>query len=186
MDASPQVGIAGPKIVLPDGILDKACKRGFPTPLVSLYHFAGLGKLFPHSRRFGRYNMTFVGPDEEAEVDSVVGAYMQLRREAIAQVGLLDERFFMYAEDIDWAFRIKAQGWKVMYHPQVQILHVKRAASRQSRRAQFEFTRAMLLFYRKHYEAQTPRWLHSLIMIGLLAKGGKPLLPEIRQSTTPR
>ncbi|MBW4436598.1 MAG: glycosyltransferase [Pleurocapsa minor GSE-CHR-MK-17-07R] len=182
MDAHPRVGVAGPKILLPDGTLDKACKRGFPTPTVSLYHFMGLGKLFPYSKRFGRYNMTFIGPDQEAEVDSVVGAYMQLRREAIVQVGLLDERFFMYAEDIDWAFRIKAQGWQVMYHPQVQILHVKRAASRQSKRAQFEFTRAMLLFYRKHYEAQTPRWLHSLIMMGLLAKGGKPLWPEIRQA----
>ena len=183
MDSRPDAGAAGPKVVLPDGTLDKACKRGFPTPMVSLYHFSGLSRLFPHSPRFARYNMSFIGPDEEAEVDSVVGAYMQVRREALAQVGLLDERFFMYAEDIDWAFRIRQAGWQVLYHPQVQVLHVKRAASRQSERAQFEFWRAMLLFYRKHYESTTARWLHSLILMGLLMKGGRRLWPEIQRQT---
>jgi hypothetical protein len=184
MDANPQVGAAGPKLLLPDGTLDKACRRGFPTPLVSLYHFAGLAKLFPDSPRFARYNMSYLDPDQEAEVDSVVGAYMQVRREAIAAVGLLDEAYFMYAEDIDWAYRIKSGGWTVMYHPQVTVYHVKRAASRQSQRAQFEFWRAMLIFYRKHYRATTPLWLHSLIMTGLLIKGGRGLWGEIRQPAT--
>lgn len=181
MDGRPEVGVAGPKLVLLDGSLDKACRRGFPTPMVSLYHFIGLGKLFPKSPRFARYNMTYLDPDQEAEVDSVVGAYMQVRREAIAQVGLLDEAFFMYGEDLDWAFRIQSAGWKIIYHPQVVVTHVKRAASRQSQRAQFEFWRAMLIFYRKHYRATTPLWLHSLIMMGLLMKGGRNLLPEIRR-----
>ncbi len=185
MDAHPEVGIAGPKIVLPDGSLDKACKRGFPTPAVSIYHFLGLSKLFPNNPKFGRYNMTFIDPDQEAEVDSVVGAYMQIRREAIADTGLLDEAFFMYAEDLDWAYRIKNAGWKVMYHPKVQITHVKRAASRQSKKAQFEFWRAMLIFYRKHYEATTPVWLHSLIMTALLIKGGRNMWTEIRSPAAP-
>lgn len=184
MDGRPDVGVAGPKLVLADGTLDKACKRGFPTPLVSFYHFAGLSRLFPNSPRFARYNMTFVHPDQEAEVDSVVGAYMQVHREAIAAVGLLDEAFFMYAEDIDWAYRIKQAGWKIVYHPQVVVKHVKRAASRQSKRAQFEFWRAMLIFYRKHYRATTPLWLHGLIMAALLLKGGRPLWAEIRRPTT--
>jgi GT2 family glycosyltransferase len=83
MDARPDVGVAGPKLVLPDGTLDKACRRGFPTPMVSLYHYSGLAKLFPKSERFGRYNMTFADVDDELEVDSVVGAYMQIRKEAI-------------------------------------------------------------------------------------------------------
>jgi GT2 family glycosyltransferase len=182
MDAHPAVGVAGPKLVLPDGQLDKACKRGFPTPWVSLYHFAGLGRLFPHSPRFARYNMSFIGPDEEADVDSVVGAYMQVRAEAIAAVGLLDERFFMYAEDIDWACRTAAAGWKTRYVPRVVVRHVKRAASRQSQRAQFEFWRAMLLFYRKHYQRATPLPLHALIMAALAVKGGRALWPEIRQA----
>jgi len=185
MDEHPEVGVAGPKLVLPDGSLDKACRRGFPTPAVSIYHFSGLARLFPRSERFGRYNMTFADPDEELEVDSVVGAYMQVRREAIAQVGLLDEVFFMYAEDIDWCYRIKQAGWRVWYVPSVTVLHVKRAASRKSRKAQFEFWRAMLIFYRKHYRQQTPLWLHSLILMGLLVKGGSGLWREIRQPSAP-
>jgi hypothetical protein len=181
MDEQIDIGAAGPRLVLPDGRLDKACKRGFPTPQVSLYHFSGLARLFPNSPRFGRYNMTYIPEDREADVDSVVGAYMQVRREAIAQAGLLDETFFMYGEDLDWAFRIKQAGWRIVYHPHVRVRHVKRAASRKSQRAQFEFWRAMLLFYRKHYRATTPLWLHALIIAGLLIKGGRPIWDELRQ-----
>ncbi|MEZ4670473.1 MAG: glycosyltransferase family 2 protein [Anaerolineae bacterium] len=183
MDAHPAIGVAGPKLVLEDGNLDLACRRSFPTPMVSFYRFSGLSKLFPHNPRFGRYNMTFVDPDQEIEVDSVVGAYMQVRREAIHQAGLLDETFFMYGEDLDWAFRIKEAGWKVFYHPQVTVKHIKRASSRRSQKAQFEFQRAMLIFYRKHYRRTTPLWLHLLVMMGLLVKGGPQLLTEIRQTS---
>ncbi|MFN8448640.1 MAG: glycosyltransferase family 2 protein [Anaerolineae bacterium] len=183
MDTRPEIGVAGPKLVLADGTLDKACRRGFPSPLVSLYHFSGLARLFPSSPRFARYNMTYLPIDQEAEVDSVVGAYMQVRREAVETVGLLDEIFFMYGEDLDWAYRIKSAGWSVVYHPQVVVKHVKRAASRQSQRAQMEFWRAMLIFYRKHYRKTTPLWLHSLIMMGLLIKGGRTTRTEIRQPT---
>lgn len=185
MNAHPDIGVAGPKLVLPDGSLDKACRRGFPTPAVALYHFVGLSKRFPNSPRFARYNMTYLDPDQEAEVDSVVGAYMQIRREAVAVTGLLDERFFMYGEDLDWALRIQQAGWKNVYHPQVVVKHVKRAASRQSPRAQFEFYRAMLLFYRKHYRVKTPLVLHCLILGGLLLKAGPRLWPEIRQPSAP-
>lgn len=181
MDRRPEIGVAGPKLVLVDGSLDLACRRSFPTPLVSFYRFSGLSKLFPTHPRFGRYNMTFADPDQELEVDSVVGAYMQVRREAIEAAGLLDETFFMYGEDLDWAYRIKTAGWKVFYYPSVIVKHVKRAASRKSRRAQFEFNRAMLIFYRKHYRTTTPLWVHSLVLMGLLLKGGPSLLPEIRK-----
>ena len=164
MDARPDAGVAGPRLVLPDGSLDLACRRSFPTPAVSFYRMVGLSRLFPRSRRFGRYNLTYLDPLQEAEVDSVVGAFMMVRAEAITQVGLMDEQFFMYGEDLDWAYRIKQAGWKVYYNPAVQVLHVKRAASRHSSRAQIEFYRAMDIFYRKHYAAQTPRWLHVLIV----------------------
>jgi len=183
MDARPEIGIAGPRLMLPDGSLDLACRRSFPSPQVSLYRFTGLARLFPRHRQFGRYNMTFADPGQELEVDAVVGACMIVRREAIAQAGLLDEDFFMYGEDLDWAWRIKAAGWKVYYQPQVVVQHVKRAASRQSRRAGHEFQRAMLIFYRKHYRRSTPLWLHSLVMTGLLLKGGRAMLAEIRQPT---
>lgn len=180
MDADPRVGVAGPKLVLPDGSLDLACRRSFPTPEISFYRMIGLSKLFPRSRRFGRYNLTYLDPDVETEVDSVVGAFMMVRREAIQRVGLFDETFFMYGEDLDWAYRIKQAGWTVKYNPRVTVTHVKRAASRQSRRAQQEFYRAMLIFYRKHYRPTTPWWLHSLILMGLALKGGRPLWRELR------
>ena len=145
---------------------------------------AAHSELLRHMAQHARVGLLFrqgVAADQEIEVDSVVGAYMQVRREAIEAVGLLDESFFMYGEDLDWAYRIKKAGWKVFYHPQVTVKHIKRAASRQSQKAQFEFQRAMLIFYRKHYQASTPWWLHSLVMAGLLLKGGRGLLPELRQ-----
>jgi GT2 family glycosyltransferase len=179
MDNNPDVGVVGPKLVLTDGSLDLACRRSFPTPAVSAYRFTGLSRLFPTSRRFGRYNMTYLNENEEAEVDSVVGAFMMVRGKAVEQVGLLDERFFMYGEDLDWAKRIKEAGWKVVYYPAVTVMHVKRASSRQSRRAQVEFYRAMLIFYYKHYYPETPRVLHWLIVLGLALKGGRSLLPDI-------
>jgi len=160
----PDAGIAGPKLVLPDGSLDLACRRSFPTPQVSLYRLAGLSRLFPRSRRFGRYNMTYLGPDQVTEVDSVMGAFMLVRAEAIAQAGLMDDQFFLYGEDLDWAYRIKAAGWRAYYNPAVTVLHVKRASTRQNPRAQVEFYRAMDIFYRKHYAAETSWWLHALIV----------------------
>jgi len=170
MAEHPDAGAAGPKLVLPDGSLDLACRRSFPTPEVSFYRLTGLSRLFPRSRRFGRYNLTCLDPNLISEVDSVVGAFMLVRAEAIAQAGLMDSQFFMYGEDLDWAYRIKAAGWKVYYNPGVKVLHVKRAASRHSPRAQIEFYRAMNIFYRKHYAAQTPRWLHVLIVTAILLR----------------
>ncbi len=183
MDGRPDVGVAGPKLVLRDGSLDRACRRGFPTPIVSFYHYSGLARLFPKNPRFGRYNMTYVDENQAIEVDSVVGAFMQVRKSAIERVGLLDEAFFMYGEDLDWAFRVKQAGFKVWYHPAVSVRHVKRAASRKSPKAQFEFWRAMLIFYRKHYQRGTILPLHVMVMAALLFKGGPGLWQEIRNPT---
>ena len=171
MDGRAQCGVAGCKLVRPDGSLDLACRRAFPSPEVSAYRLLGLSKLFPKSPRFGRYNMTFLDPDQVTEVDSVVGAFMMVRGKAIHDAGLLDEAFFMYGEDLDWAFRIKRQGWQVWYNPAVTVLHVKEAASKTSLKARQEFYRAMEIFYFKHYEATTPRWLHWLILGGIRGRG---------------
>jgi GT2 family glycosyltransferase len=191
MDDHPGVGAVGPRLVLPDGRLDLACRRSFPTPEVSLWRMVGLSKLLPRSRRFGRYNLTYLDPDQLAEVDSVVGAFMMVRRETIDEVGLMDERFWMYGEDLDWAKRMKDAGWQVVYNPAVTVVHVKRASSRQNGRAQTEFYRAMLIFYYKHYYLDTPRFLHWLVILGIAALGGRPVLgavaagPAILQGPTP-
>lgn len=170
MEEHREAGVAGPKLVRPDGTLDLACRRSFPTPEISFYRMVGLSRLFPGSRRFGQYNLTYLDPDQLAEVDSVVGAFMLLRAEAIQDVGLMDETFFMYGEDLDWAYRIKDAGWKIYYNPAVTVLHVKKASTRQNPRAQVEFYRAMDIFYRKHFAEQTPWWLHSLIVNAVSAR----------------
>jgi len=171
MNTHPDAGAVGPRLVLQDGSLDLACRRSFPSPKVSLYRLSGLSKLFPKSPRFGQYNLTYLDPDVTTEVDSVVGAFMMVRSDSIQQVGLLDEGFFMYGEDLDWAYRIKQAGWKVYYNADVTVLHYKRAASKHSLKAQAEFYRAMHLFFRKHYAVDTPFWLSALIVAGIYGSG---------------
>ena len=156
----------------PDGSLDRACRRGFPTPQVSFYRMVGLSRIFPRSRRFNAYNLEYLPEDAVHQVDSVVGAYMQVRGAAIAQAGLLDESFFMYGEDLDWAKRIKDAGWEVWYNGQVAILHVKEAASSQSAKSRVDFYEAMWLFYRKHYRGETNWLLDKAILLGIVGKGG--------------
>jgi GT2 family glycosyltransferase len=172
MDGRPKIGVAGPRLRRLDGTLDRACRRSFPTPQVSFYRMMGLSKLFPNSRRFNAYNMAFYAEDAVHAVDSVVGAFMLLRREAIVQAGLLDEAFFMYGEDLDWAKRIKDAGWEVWYNGQVEITHVKEAASRQSSKSRIDFYEAMWIFYDKHYRQETNWWLDKIIVLGIVGKGG--------------
>jgi GT2 family glycosyltransferase len=171
LEAQPAAGACGPKLLLADGSLDLACRRAFPTPEVAFYRMTGLSRLFPRSPRFGRYNMTFLDPDVETEVDAVVGACMLVRGPVVREVGLLDETFFMYGEDLDWAYRIKQYGWKVMYVPGVTVHHYKRAASRQRPfRSIRAFYDAMRVFHRKHYAATTPAALNLLIEAGIALK----------------
>ena len=171
MAAHPAVGACGPKLLLGDGSLDLACRRSFPTPEIAFYRMTGLARLFPRSPRFGRYNMSHLDPDLQTEVDSVVGACMLVRGTVVREVGLLDEAYFMYGEDLDWAYCIKQYGWKIMYVPSVTVHHYKRASSRQrpfgSIRA---FYAAMRVFHRKHYAVTTPAPLNALIELGITLK----------------
>lgn len=161
------VGASGCKIVLPDGSLDKACKRGFPTPSASFYYAFGFSKLFPKVPRFNQYQLGYLDPDQEYPIDCLVGAFMLVRRKAIDQVGMLDEEFFMYGEDIDWCYRIKQAGWGIYYYPRTSIVHYKGASSRKKPyKIIYEFHRAMLLFHRKHY-----RHKHTMIVNGLVYAG---------------
>jgi N-acetylglucosaminyl-diphospho-decaprenol L-rhamnosyltransferase len=171
MEAHPEAGIVGPRLVRQDGSLDRACRRSFPTPEVAFYRLSGLSRLFPRSRRFGRYNVTFLPPDVTTEVDAVVGAFMLIRSEVLAQVGLLDEQYFMYAEDLDLCYRAKQQGWQVWYNADVTVLHYKGQSSRQrSSFANLQFYQTMRLFHDKHFKDQTFFLVNWLIYaaIGLL------------------
>src|SRR5439155_13960824 len=177
LEAHPDAAVVGPKMVKPDGSLDLACRRSFPTPLSSLFKLTGMSRLFPRSRLVARYNLTYLNDDQTAEVDSVMGAYMLVRAEALRQAGLFDERFFMYGEDLDLAFRIKARGWRVYYYPAVEVLHHKGASSRkQSERSIREFYRAMQVFYRKHYSRRYNGLVNAMITFGIAARGGLALL----------
>ncbi len=171
LDNHHDVGVVGPKVLLPDGSLDLACRRSFPTPEVAFYRMLGLTRLFPRSPRFGRYNLTYLDTDVETDVDSVVGACMFLRSSVVKEVGLLDEQFFMYGEDLDWAYRIKQYGWRIVYYPAVHILHYKRAAStRRAIPSIRAFYEAMRIFHRKHYAEITPAPLNALIEFGITVK----------------
>jgi N-acetylglucosaminyl-diphospho-decaprenol L-rhamnosyltransferase len=152
LTARPQAGIIGPKLLKPNGAMHLACRRSFPTPAVAFYRLSGLSRLFPRSPIFGRYNLTYIGADQPVEVDSVCGACLLIRRSVIERIGLLDERFFMYGEDVDWCLRARQDGWTVRYEPAIVVQHQHGAASRQrALRTTFHFFRAMDLFYRKHY-----------------------------------
>lgn len=177
LEEHPRAGVVGPRLMRPNGRLDLACRRSFPTPEVSMYRMLGLSKLFPKRRRFARYNLTYLDPSEVAEVDSVVGAFMLIRSEALQQAGVFDESFFMYGEDLDLAFRIKRCGWSVLYNGQVEVLHHKGESSRQAKtKAVTEFYRAMLLFYRKHYASSTRFPLSWLVVGGIYLRGGLALV----------
>jgi GT2 family glycosyltransferase len=163
--------------------MDLACRRSFPSPEVAFYRMVGLSRMFPRSRRFGRYNLTYLDPDEEAEVDALAGACMLIRRAAIEQAGLLDERFFMYGEDVDWAFRMKELGWRIRYNPRVTILHRKGESSRRnSRRATIAFYKAMHLFYAKHYRSRTFFVVDWIIFAAIYTRLGWALVRDALQT----
>ncbi|MBU3143459.1 glycosyltransferase family 2 protein [Clostridium sp. CF012] len=152
MDSNIKVGALGCKLLLANGKLDHACKRGFPTPEASLYYILNLHKLFPTSKKFGEYTLNYLPIDEINEVDALTGAFMMVRKEVINKVGLLDETFFMYGEDLDWCFRIKEAGYKVIYYPEAVTIHYKGGSSKRKRyKTIYEFHRAMFIFYNKHY-----------------------------------
>ncbi|MGQ9680936.1 MAG: glycosyltransferase family 2 protein [Anaerolineae bacterium] len=177
LEEHPEAGAVGPRLVRQDGTLDRACRRSFPSPEVALYRLSGLSRLFPRSRRFGRYNLEYLDPNETTEVDSLVGAFMLIRGPVLDAVGLLDERFFMYGEDIDLCYRIKEQGWRIYYYPAVTVLHYKGASSSQrSRESIVHFYQAMRLFHDKHYRARTFFLLNWAIHAGIAVLGAWAVL----------
>lgn len=178
MDSQPDIGIVGARVRLPDGKLDTPCRRSFKTPGIYLYKYTGLSRLFPRSRRFGRYYLSYLDETETTEVDAVIGAFMMVRREVIDRIGLMDERFFMYCEDEDWCFRAKADGWRVVYYPPVVVWHRKGSSTRQRAASMtVQWHRSVFLFHRKNLAKSYHPIVNGLLYFGmglsLLASLGK-------------
>jgi GT2 family glycosyltransferase len=173
-DAHPAIGICGPKVLNRDGTLQKQCRRSFATPWDLFCYFSGLATLFPKSRLFARYLVTYEGEDQTHAVDAVSGSCMLIRRAGLDQIGWLDERFFAYQEDADYCFRAKKAGWQVYYYPAAHIIHY--ASHDGSRinpyRSIFEWHRSYFIYYRKNLASNyffLFNWFYYGVMVGKLA-----------------
>lgn len=161
-------GMVGCKILNPDGSLQLACRRSFPTPWVAFTRLTGLSYLFPKSRWFGRYNLSYLPEDEVAAVEAISGSFMLMRREAFEQVGLLDEDFFLYGEDLDWCYRTIEAGWRIYYVPTTKIIHFKGESSRRSRMDNLlVFYRSMALFAEKHFRKKSYSITYFLLLVAI-------------------
>jgi GT2 family glycosyltransferase len=172
LSSEPQVGMIGVKLVLESGELDHACKRSFPTPLSALAHFTGIGRSGEAAGALSQYRATHLGDDEAGAVDAVNGAFMLCRAEAVREVGLLDEGYWLYMEDLDWCHRFWDGGWKVFYEPAGVALHVKGASSGGRRRPKQEiaFHRGMARFYRRFDAPRHNPLLNLAVYAGVYAK----------------
>ena len=151
---SPQAGIAGCKVLNPDGTLQLACRRSFPGPWVSFTKVTGLSKLFAKSRIFARYNLTYLNENETYDVDAVSGAFLMLRKDVYEKVGGFDEQFFMYGEDLDLCYRVQKSNFKVFYVHSTEIIHYKGESTKRSSLDETKvFYNAMHLFVRKHFSS---------------------------------
>lgn len=155
MDAHEDAGAVGVRMLGAQGRRAMESRRGLPTPMVSFFKMLGFCNRWPHHRLFGKYYMGYLPWDEPCQIEVVSGAYCMLRRKALDEVGLLDEAFFMYGEDIDLSYRVLKGGYHNYYLP-VDILHYKGESTQKSSfRYVHVFYEAMLIFFRKHYSGMT-------------------------------
>jgi GT2 family glycosyltransferase len=175
--SAPRIGMVGVKLVTESGELDHACKRSFPTPLGALAHFTGIGRGASTDGALSQYRATHLGDDEPGEVDAINGAFMLCRAEAIHEVGLLDEGYWLYMEDLDWCHRFWDAGWKVFYEPAGVALHVKggSSAGRRAPRQEIAFHRGMGRFYRRFDAPASNPLLNAAVYAGVGAKLGVSL-----------
>jgi hypothetical protein len=167
-----RIGMVGCKLITESGELDHACKRSFPTPLSALAHFTGVGRGDDSSAALSQYRATHLGDDDPGEVDAVNGAFMLCRAEAVREVGLLDEGYWLYMEDLDWCRRFWQAGWKVFYEPAGVALHVKGGSSGKRRRPKQEiaFHRGMGRFYRRFDAPEHNPLVNAAVYAGIGAK----------------
>lgn len=184
MEKHEDVGAATCKLIMPNGKIDDASHRGFPTPWNAFSHFLGLSKLLPKTKLFGGYNLTYLDFDKPHEIDALAGAFMLVRRTAGEKVNWWDEDYFFYGEDIDFCYMLKQNNWKIYYVPEVSILHYKgvsgglkkiseniSTADKQTKtRSSKERFNAMRIFYKKHYEKTYPKLITKMVYLGIFVK----------------
>jgi len=168
-DRHPEIGMLGPRLELPDGSFDHAARRSFPTPLSALGHFSGLGRREGARGALAAYRAPEV---ERGPVDAINGAFMLIRRAALDQVGLFDEGYWMYMEDLDLCYRFAQAGWVTWYEPSARVVHVKAGTSGEHRsfRLNRAFHYGMLRFYRVHYAAERGALLNGAVYLAIALK----------------
>jgi len=172
MDAHPDVGICGPLVLNPDGSVQYSARR-FPTPLAGAFRNTFLGRLFPNNRYTRDYLLSDWDHRSERDVDWLSGAAMMIRREVIDQIGVLDEQFFMYSEDVDYCYRAGEAGWRVTFFPGACITHARAHSSDQAQiRMLVQFHRSMYRFWRKHYAPRSSWPMRLLAPAGILMRAG--------------
>ena len=181
MRKNKDVAVSTCRVELADGSLDRDCRRHFPTPWRSFCHFSNLSKIFKGSKIFDQYYMGYMPDNIEQEVDACAGAFMMIRSSALKKVGYFDEDFFFYGEDLDWCWRFREKGYRIVYTPITKIIHHKGASSgikdsskkiskatkESKRRVLKESTRAMRLFYEKHYKTVYPSIVRWFVLTGV-------------------
>lgn len=177
MDKNPQAGICGVGMLRVDGSFAPESRRGVPTPFVAFCKMTGLGSLFPKSRLFGRYYMQYLNKQAINPIEIVSGAFMFIRKEALDKVGLLDEAFFMYGEDIDLSYRVLKAGYQNYYIP-TQVLHYKgESTKKDSLKYVNAFHKAMVIFFKKHF-AHYSAIYSAFITLTVVMKGAMSYLMQ--------
>jgi len=164
------IGAVTSKLILANGKLDFACRRSFPTPSVAIPRILGLSKLLPGSKLFGKYNLTYLDENITYEVDSICGAFMFIPKMVLEKVGLFDEDYFMYGEDLDLCFRIRKGGYKIFYFPEVTTIHFKGESTRKTNLSYVNnFYGAMKIFVRKNFTGAS-RALSFILQLGIYSR----------------
>ena len=171
-DNTPDASVATCKIIDPAGNFSVDCRHSIPTPSVALWKVLGLSKLFPKSRIFGQYNMTYLNSDQIYSIPAISGSFMMMKKEVLDQVGLFDEQFFMYCEDIDLCHRITQAGFKIYYFPETQIIHYKGESTKKDNLDYVKtFNKSLYQFFQKYYAPKSIFLFRWLVMIGILLRG---------------
>lgn len=187
MDKHPNVGGLGVKMLDGNGHFLPESKRALPTPEVSLYKIMGLTSLFPRSERFAKYYLGNLSNEETHEIEILSGAYMFMRKSALDKVGVLDEAFFMYGEDIDLSYRIIKGGYKNVYYPETRIIHYKGESTKKgSINYVLIFYQAMIIFANKHFSVRNAKLYHSIINLAIYFRAGVAILSRfVKKTITP-